>query len=691
MSDWHVGMAAFVAGALLSALLFGWRHRALRVEARNRAAVKAELRYQLAFQRAMLDAIPHAICVRDHEARLISCNVAFEQLFETTREEVIGKTVVEPSFNFVERDRREGLHRRYLQLLAERGTISEDVDVRIQGRPYKIFHWAAPVSLSDGEAPVALVAGAIDVNERHHLIEQLESARTRAEAASRAKSNFLATMSHEIRTPMNAVMGMLDLLVREGRLNAADRASAELARDSAEALLGLIDDILDISKIEAGGLEIVPATARLRPLVSEVAQVFQGLARQRGLTLRVEFDPAIGEWHRVDAARFKQIANNLVSNAIKYTDAGTVTIRLRRQERIGDDEALLLEVEDTGIGIAPEDITNLFRPFFQAESAGPRAIRGTGLGLPIVQRLSTRMGGEVEVTSQRGQGTSIRVSLTLPLAPAPDAAPPAAEERARPPAPAWTGRGFKVLAVDDHPANRLLMQRQLAHLGLECELAEDGESALALWRDGGFDLVLTDCSMQPMDGYALAEAIRSLERERGLPRSPVLGCTAHVQEEDRRHALAAGMDECLMKPLSVHALSAALQRHLAGGAAEAPAETPALSMRSFSGGDVETEVRFLNVLLVANQADLQELAAQVEAADWLQAADRAHRIKGVARLVAAAEVDRDCERLERACKEADPVEVRARLADLVASVGKLDAAIRVRLAGMVADGPPPQP
>ena len=245
--------------------------------------------------------------------------------------------------------------------------------------------------------------------------------------------------------------------------------------------------------------------------------------------------------------------------------------------------------------------------------------------------------------------------------------------------------------MDDHPANRLLMQRQLAHLGLECELAEDGESALALWRDGGFDLVLTDCSMQPMDGYALAEAIRSLERERGLPRSPVLGCTAHVQEEDRRHALAAGMDECLMKPLSVDALSAALQRHLAGGAAEAPAETPALSMRSFSGGDVETEVRFLNVLLVANQADLQELAAQVEAADWLQAADRAHRIKGVARLVAAAEVDRDCERLERACKEADPVEVRARLADLVASVGKLDAAIRVRLAGMAADGPPPQP
>ncbi len=687
MSDWHVQAACFAAGALLSALLFGWRNRVLRAEARSRVAVKAELRDQLAFQRAMLDAIPHAICVRDLEARLLFCNVAFEQLFETTRQEVTGKTVVEPSFGYVGREQREVLHRRYLALLAERGTISEDVDVLIQGRTHKIFHWAAPISLCEGEAPVALVSGAIDVNERHHLIEQLESARTGAEAASRAKSNFLATMSHEIRTPMNAVMGMLDLLVREGRLNAADRDSAELARDSAEALLGLIDDILDISKIEAGGLEIVLATARLRPLVSEVAQVFQGLARQRGLAMQVEFDPSIGEWHRVDAARFKQIANNLVSNAIKYTDAGTVTIWLRRVARVGDDEFLLLEVEDTGIGIAPEDVENLFRPFFQAESAGPRAIRGTGLGLPIVQRLSARMGGEVEVSSQRGLGTCVRVSFRLALAPAPDAVQPVIDGRDRPAAPAWDASGFRVLAVDDHPANRLLMQRQLAHLGLECELAEDGESALALWRDGGFDLVLTDCSMQPMDGYALAEAIRAVEHERGLPRSPVLGCTAHVQEEDRRHALAAGMDECLMKPLSVDALSAALQRHLAadGDGPAAAGETPALSMRSFSGGDIDTEVHFLEVLLDTNEADLQELVASVEAGDWLQAADRAHRIKGVARLVAAAEVDRDCERLERACKAPDAAEVKARLADLVASVGALDSAIRARLAGM-ADG-----
>ncbi|MDM0072558.1 ATP-binding protein [Variovorax sp. J31P207] len=661
---------------------------------RRRLAVKAELCDQLAFQRAMLDAIPQAICVRDNEARLVFCNAAFEKMCGTTRAAMEGKTLGESGLQYLEPETSALLHARYLDLLETGQSLNEDVDVVLDGEPRRMAHWAVPVALSQGGRTRALVAGAIDVTERHHLIDLSQVARAKAEEASRAKSNFLATMSHEIRTPMNAVLGMLELLTREGRLSAKDRESVDLARTSAVALLGLIDDILDMSKIEAGGLEIALAPARLPAIVDEVARMFGGLARQHGLAMVLDIDPAVGEWHSVDAVRFRQIANNLVSNAIKYTDAGSVTVRLRRAGREADVETIALEVEDTGIGIAPEDVENLFRPFFQAEAAGPRAIGGTGLGLPIVQRLCRLLGGTIDVRSQRGQGTCVRVELALRAAAPPDAAPAAAA--APEPGAFLRRRGRRILAVDDHPANRLLLQRQLEHLGLECELAEDGETALALWRDGGFDLVITDCSMPVMDGYALAVAIRELERERGLPRCPVLGCTAHVQEADRRHALEAGMDECLMKPFSLDALSAVLHRHLPADAAEQVPATPVeppphqpfeaafdpLALRRLSDDDARVESRFLEALWRTNRSDVRELAAHLGSGALSEASSMAHKILGPARMVRAERVVRACEMLQRACQGEEALTPGAALAQLEAAVDELDRAVEAQLRGL---------
>lgn len=690
---------AFVAGFMLCLVLFATWNRAMRKEVRRRLAVKAELRKQLAFQRALLEGIPHAVCVRDTQARLIFCNRAFEELFDTTREALMGTTVIEAGLEYASRERMALLHQRYLDLLSDHGTISEDVDVWLRGDPHKVFHWAVPISLTEGEAPMALVTGAIEVTERHQLIEQLEGARSRAEAANRAKSNFLATMSHEIRTPMNAVTGMLELMLREARLGERDRESAELARTSAQSLLGLIDDVLDISKIEAGGLEIIAAPARLGPIVEDVARMFQGLARQRGLAIDVDIDPAVAEWHLVDAARFRQIANNLVSNAIKYTDVGTVTVRLLHGRTLGAVESVTLEVEDTGIGIAPEDVKNLFQPFFQAEAAGPRTIGGTGLGLPIVKRLCVRMGGDIEVDSARGSGTCIRIRLELPLSPAPEARTASPSDTDAAAGQPWTPGEFRILAVDDHPANRLLLERQLAFLGLDCEVAEDGEAALAIWRQGGFDLVITDCSMPKMDGYALTLAIRDLERAQSLARCPVLGCTAHVLQEDRRHALEVGMDECLLKPFSLDALSTALHRYLRSGGRQAnprpqiPAQqTPApakpsfdpLALLGFSGGDASIETRFLEMLLRTNQGDVEELAEHVGAEKWRDAAASAHKIKGAARLVDAARVIQACETFEAACETREMPVVAGSLAVLVSSVGELNDAIATQLGSLAA-------
>jgi len=681
-SSWGYEVAA--GFALCFVISIFWNRR-LRKEMRRRLAVKAELRDQLAFQRALLDAIPHAICVRDIEARLIFCNAAFEKMCGTPRATMEGKTLGESGLTYINPAQTTLLHARYMQLLATGESLNDDVDVILDGETHRMVHWAVPIALKPGEENRGLVAGAIDVTDRHHLFDLAQMARADAEQASRAKSNFLATMSHEIRTPMNAVMGMLELLAREGRLTARDRESVDLARTSAVALLGLIDDILDISKIEAGGLEISLAPARLQSIVDEVVRVFGSLARQRGLAMVLDIDPAIEEWHQLDAARFRQIANNLVSNAIKYTDAGSVSVRLHHLRREGDIETIALEVEDTGIGIAPEDVENLFRPFFQAEAAGPRAIGGTGLGLPIVQRLCQMLGGTIDVRSQRGQGTCVRVELALRVVSSPAVEAVPAVVSGPTPGALLRRRGGKVLAVDDHPANRLLLLRQLNHLGLTCELAEDGETAFELWREGGFDLVITDCSMPVMDGYALTAAIRAHERENGLPRCPVLGCTAHVQEEERRHALEVGMDECLMKPFSLDALSAALHRHL-------PEETPAQkvsdpafdpqALRSLSDGDVRVEARFLEALLRTNLSDIQEIGERVASGELSEASSMAHKILGAARMVRAHSVMRACEALQRACQGDPALSPGAALAQLVPAVEALNRAIEAQMKGL---------
>ncbi|MDM0110593.1 ATP-binding protein [Variovorax sp. J22R133] len=556
----------------------------------------------------------------------------------------------------------------------------------------RVLHWAAPIARKKNGERVGLVMGAIDLTERHRLVELLESARAKAEAANRAKSNFLATMSHEIRTPMNAVMGMLELLVREGRLVPQDRDSAELARSSAKGLLSLIDDILDISKIEAGGLEVVPRPAQLRPIINEVAHVFESLARQRGLAIVVEIDEAVAQWHAIDAPRFRQIVNNLVSNAIKYTDTGTVTVSLRHLDTADDIESVELEVRDTGIGIAPEDVQNLFKPFFQAEAAGPRVIGGTGLGLPIVQRLCMKMGGDISVTSQRGTGTSIHVGLRLIVLPAPELEPESmtAAPEISPDQRREYRQRFNVLVVDDHPANRLLLQRQLGFLGFHCETAEDGKVALEMWEKQPFDIVITDCSMPVMDGYVLTRTIRSIERAKRLPRCPVLSCTAHVQEHERRKALDVGMDECLMKPISVDGLLEALQRHLPedeqvhAPSASAPARSAGgpfdlASLQDFSGGDAKIEASFLEALLRTNITDLEELSELVQSGAGKEVASCAHKIKGAARIVKAQDVVRDCELLEQASGNEDGAGVAKAFAALQHSLGEFNDALSAQL------------
>jgi len=399
---------------------------------------------------------------------------------------------------------------------------------------------------------------------------ELEVARQAALSADRAKSAFLATMSHEIRTPMNGVMGMLELLAL-GRLEPDQRNQVSAIRESAHSLLRIIDDLLDFSKIEAGRLDLAPESTAISQVVESVYQTYAGAASSRNLRLQQQVDARISPAVMVDPLRLRQILNNLVSNAIKFTEKGEVALSARLLAREDGHDLIAFTVRDTGVGIAKENQQKLFEPFVQAETQTTRRFGGTGLGLSICRKLAQMMGGKIEMQSEAGAGTTMSVTLRLPIASAaatPAAAGPkpagAQDVRVRecPSVEAAERDRTLVLVADDHPINRQVLQRQLERIGYASEVAEDGREALGLWRTGRFALLLSDCHMPELDGYELARTIRADEAAQGTARKPIIACTANALAGEAEQCLAAGMDDYLAKPVQIATLAAKLQAWL---------------------------------------------------------------------------------------------------------------------------------
>ncbi|HSS26697.1 MAG TPA: ATP-binding protein, partial [Usitatibacter sp.] len=500
---------------------------------------------------------------------------------------------------------------------------------------------------------------------------QLEESNLQLTSANLAKSNFLSMMSHEIRTPMNGVLGMLELLSLS-ELEPSQRTTLQIVRESGRSLLRIIDDILDFSKIEAGKLEIVPEVASVADVVASVVGIYAGNASSKALVLESHVDPHLSPAVTVDPLRLQQILNNLVSNAIKFTSRGSVRIKAELAGRVPGKDIVRFTVTDTGIGIPIDAQKTLFQPFTQASGNVARTFGGTGLGLSIGQRLAELMGGSIAIASEPGRGTA--VTLVLPLAVANPELLPRHAERNRSDAMGETlesrrraptereaeAEGTLVLVVDDHPINRLLLMRQVTLLGYANVAAENGSEALALWEARRFRLVITDCNMPEMDGYELARAIRSREKEAG-PRTLIIACTANAMKGEAEKCFAAGMDDYIPKPVELPILMVKLDRWLPlpANAGRSPPPIDRTILAEAAGGDADLEQQVLAQFRSVNRDDVEKLEHSVGARDALGVCRAAHRIKGASMAIGALALADVCQRLESAARAEDWLSVAA--------------------------------
>jgi len=397
-----------------------------------------------------------------------------------------------------------------------------------------------------------------ELTENRRLKIEAQDLAVAAETANRAKTEFLATMSHEIRTPLNGVLGMAQIM-SAGPLEPDQRRRLDTITASGHSLLSVISAILDISKIEAGKMDIVPAPFDLPAHLDALRQLYGGLARDKDLLFSLDIAPEVASWRLGDAERLRQVLSNLISNAVKFTESGSVRVFVE-----GDDQTLTARVVDTGVGIPEEQRDRLFTKFAQLDSSSTRRAGGSGLGLAICKTLAELMGGTIAFSAPVAGGACFTV--TLPMARVAAAAPSAqALDIASPEIDEDAAAAPKILVVDDNQTNRAVLLTLLSHLGIEGHFAVDGREAVAMWEKDRWDAILMDVHMPVMDGVQASQAIRAGERRTGRPRTPIIAVTASVLTHERTLYTEAGMDALVPKPVEVPRLVEALAKVLALG------------------------------------------------------------------------------------------------------------------------------
>ncbi|WP_435168363.1 ATP-binding protein [Falsirhodobacter sp. 1013] len=526
----------------------------------------------------------------------------------------------------------------------------------------RFVHGAAEMSYDDHGQPIMLTGTLRDMTTEVAQQEAITRAAEEARRANAAKSDFLAVMSHELRTPMNGVLGMLSVL-SDTPLSAEQRTQLAIARSSAEALLAILNDILDMSKIEAGRMELEKAPFDLPLLIEAVVALYMPQAQAKGLILRHEIGPRVPPWVEGDPGRLRQILLNLISNAVKFTAEGHVTLSVALAEGgAGDPVRLVFRVRDTGMGIPAERQPLVFERFNQLDATYNRKFGGTGLGLAISRNLTEMMGGTIRFSSTYGEGTEFVIEMAFPLA------QPEAPETA---AASVTARPLDILVAEDNATNQIVVRTMLERLGHRVSIVDNGRKAVLAADQRAYDIVLMDISMPEMDGL---EATRRIRAGTGPSRAvPILALTAHAGPAEGERCREAGLDGLLSKPIRRQALEEALDRH----AAQSPA-TPAAP--AFSLDDLRAEFSDEELFGLIEVA-LSDLARHADTLTDPQAPDAdvtraCHSVAGLARTFGAQALGATASALEQSLRAEGPAAHRPALLSLHADLMTVMQALR---------------
>lgn len=494
---------------------------------------------------SILNLATEGVIVTDSELRILVFSGGAETIFGYAANEIIGRSI-----ELLIPESARVRHREHVARFKQDAATSLRMRGRLQTMGVSKSGATIPieVDLSRLTAPRGEIITAIvrDVTERAEAERSLAAAAERAQAANQAKSAFLAAMGHEIRTPLNGVLGMAQVMATDD-LPPRQRERLAVIRESGESLLQILNDLLDLSKIEAGKLTLEEAEFDLEDLLRSTHAAFSALASQKGLTYRLTISERAKGLYRSDPLRLRQILHNLISNAIKFTAEGGIEVSVGRREN-----RLLLEVTDTGMGIPPDRLPQLFDKFEQADSSTTRRFGGTGLGLAICRDLAGLMGGQISVTSRMGQGSTFRVEIPMLRV---------RRERARTPAPAAAIRpesDLSILVAEDNPTNQIVLRALLEAAGLDPVIVSDGAAAMEAWQSRSWDLILMDVQMPVMDGPTAAAAIRAIEAAEDRPRTPILAVTANAMAHQIDEYASAGMDGVVAKPIQLEALLTAI-------------------------------------------------------------------------------------------------------------------------------------
>ena len=587
---------------------------------------------------------------------IVYVNEAFHKITGFTMEEVIGQS---PRFLQGEKTDHEQLKKLRIALESGEPYQGEIINYTKEGEPYWLSISIFPIPDAQGNISY-FAAIERDITEQKQVEAEIQEARIQAEYANRAKSEFLANMSHELRTPMNGIIGMANIM-QETDLDAEQKEFNQVIDQSARSLLVILNDILDLSKIEAGELKLENHPFDLGQSVTEVVELFKHLAIEKNIDLNLDISEDLPRFVEGDSGRITQILRNLINNAVKFTHEGSVTVKVE----YADDHAHI-SVIDTGIGIPENQVERIFAKFNQADNASTRIYGGTGLGLAISRELVEMMSGDIGVQSVKDEGSTFWYSVPLTIR-------DDVEDLLKQFAPSVKEpkviqddvcQFARILLVEDHPTNQLLMERLLKKLGYhQIDFAENGKDALELYEQQTYDMILMDCQMPIMDGYEATSWIRKLE-EGTDTRIPIIAMTANAMVGDKERCLKAGMDDYISKPVDVekfkvtlaewigHAVDVVIDKnaqteqdvsnHAQNPIPDNDAPVAIEHLTIFTDGDKELEAELFQVFFEQAEVGLIDLEESLNAGqedDWRKAA---HKFKGASANLGAVKLSELC-------------------------------------------------